>query len=128
MYCVLHYYYTALHCTALYCSDLTLTKLVDVTNIITDRGVPANNCICLFPSRLTRLNGDLALASIYLQTQTVRIRREDPALPCLHEVGVANMTGEIYLSPLLVFLLRLDTEVSRLIFLLPCRKITKYPG
>ena len=48
-------------------AGLTLTKLVDVTNIITDRGAPAINCICRLPSRLTRLNGDLALASIYLQ-------------------------------------------------------------
>ena len=54
-------------------AGLTLTKLVDVTRIMTDRGVPANNWICLFPSRLTRLNGDLALASIYLEAQNVRM-------------------------------------------------------
>ena len=48
---------------------------------------------------------------------------EDGALPCLHEVGVANVTGQIYLGSLLVLLLGLDTEVSRLVFLLPCSKI-----
>ena len=50
---------------------LTLTKLVEVTRIITESGVPAANCICLFPSLLTRLKGDLAFASIYLEVSTI---------------------------------------------------------
>ena len=36
------------------------------------------------------------------------------SLPGLHEVGVANMTREVYLCPLPHHLLRVDAEVSRL--------------